>query len=225
MLTVEVLEGRRPVVDVPVTRVVEGFIGLSAIMELEALRQLIGGERDVSGVFLSVDPHHEAVLYSRLKASPAVAGVSITTAALESFRRTLGENLGLLVTFKRALRVGHRLRSGLQRRPHHAVGAAARPRELAGARLHPARDLRHPPRRADGLTFLAMPVGAAAGAGLAALTLLLYDNELIRIPLVIEPATFAWSMITVLVAAALSAALVRRRLDRLDLVAVLKTRE
>jgi putative ABC transport system permease protein len=56
-------------------------------------------------------------------------------------------------------------------------------------------------------------------------TLALLRNELYRIPFVIEPSTFGWSILTVVVASLLSGLMVRRRLDRLDLIAVLKTQE
>jgi putative ABC transport system permease protein len=52
-----------------------------------------------------------------------------------------------------------------------------------------------------------------------------FDTELFRVPLVIEPSTYGMAMSIALVATALSAALVRRRVDRLDLIEVLKTRE
>jgi putative ABC transport system permease protein len=52
-----------------------------------------------------------------------------------------------------------------------------------------------------------------------------YRSELFRLPLVIDSSTYAFAAIVVVLAATLSALVVRRRLDRLDLVAVLKTRE
>ena len=50
-------------------------------------------------------------------------------------------------------------------------------------------------------------------------------TELFRIPLVVHPSTFAFAATIVIVAAVLSGLLVRRKLDHLDLVAVLKSRE
>ena len=61
--------------------------------------------------------------------------------------------------------------------------------------------------------------------GLAGLTLALLNNELYRIPLIIEASTYGASVVTVVVASLLSGLLVRRRLGRLDLVGVLKTSE
>jgi putative ABC transport system permease protein len=51
------------------------------------------------------------------------------------------------------------------------------------------------------------------------------DNDMYRVPLIIEPSTYAFAALVVLVAAAVSSLLVRRRLDELDLIEVLKTKE
>ena len=75
------------------------------------------------------------------------------------------------------------------------------------------------------LTVAALPIGAVVGYGLGQLIMLGFNNEVYRLAFVVRPATVAWAWITVVAAARLSAWLVRRRIDRLDLVAVLKTRE
>jgi putative ABC transport system permease protein len=75
------------------------------------------------------------------------------------------------------------------------------------------------------VTLVAVPLGLLLGYGLAALTVVALETELYRFPLVVSTKTFALAAITVLVAAMISGLIARRRLDRLDLVAVLKTRE
>ena len=52
-----------------------------------------------------------------------------------------------------------------------------------------------------------------------------FTSDLYAIPLVLKPATFAFASLVVLGAAFASVMIVRRRLDRLDLVSVMKTRE
>jgi putative ABC transport system permease protein len=75
------------------------------------------------------------------------------------------------------------------------------------------------------LTVVALPLGAVIGYGLGGLIILGFNNEVYRLSFVTSPATIAWSFLVVIAAAVVSGLLVRRRLDRLDLVAVLKTRE
>jgi putative ABC transport system permease protein len=52
-----------------------------------------------------------------------------------------------------------------------------------------------------------------------------FNTELFRIPLVIEPSTYGLSVVIALAATILSALVVRHRVDHLDLIEVLKTRE
>jgi putative ABC transport system permease protein len=75
------------------------------------------------------------------------------------------------------------------------------------------------------MLLIAVPAGLLLGYGLAALTVRAFDTELYRFPLVISARTFAFAAATTIAAALVSGLVVRRKLDRLDLVAVLKTRE
>ena len=70
-----------------------------------------------------------------------------------------------------------------------------------------------------------LPLGAGMGALMAKGILATVENELYRIPLVITDQNIARASLILAIAAAFSGLVVRRRLDRLDLVAVLKTRE
>jgi putative ABC transport system permease protein len=75
------------------------------------------------------------------------------------------------------------------------------------------------------LTLLALPVGTLLGFGLTKLLAASADTEVYRFPIVVAPQAIAWSWLTVMAASLLSGMVVRRRLDRLDLVGVLKIRE
>jgi len=75
------------------------------------------------------------------------------------------------------------------------------------------------------LTLAAIPVGLLIGYGFASLASLAYNTELFRIPLIVNRSTFAFAATVVLIAALISGYIVRRRIDHLDLVGVLKTRE
>ena len=75
------------------------------------------------------------------------------------------------------------------------------------------------------LTLAAIPLGFLLGHGLSLYIVEGIQTDLFRIPMVSSPRTYAFSATVVLVAAAISALMVRRKLDRLDLVEVLKTKE
>lgn len=75
------------------------------------------------------------------------------------------------------------------------------------------------------LTALAIPLGWAIGVGFAAGILATLDLETYRIPLVITGRSYLLSAAVAAAAALLAALAVRRRIHRLDLIEVLKTRE
>jgi putative ABC transport system permease protein len=75
------------------------------------------------------------------------------------------------------------------------------------------------------LTLLAQPLGWALGYAFAWAMVQGFESELYRVPLVVERSVYAWASVVVLVSALLSGLIVRRRVDRLDLIEVLKTRE
>jgi putative ABC transport system permease protein len=72
------------------------------------------------------------------------------------------------------------------------------------------------------VTLLAIPLGLVLGYAFAALSVVALETETYRFPLVVDPSTYAFAVATVVAAALLSGLVVRRRLDRLDLLAVLK---
>ena len=74
-------------------------------------------------------------------------------------------------------------------------------------------------------TLAAIPLGFLIGHGLCAYIVENLETDLFRVPLILEPNTYAFAALTVLVSASVSALIVRHRLDHLDLIAVLKTKE
>jgi putative ABC transport system permease protein len=224
-VTVEVLEGARPERRVRVAALVEEYMGTSAYMEAGALHRLLREGPNLSGATLMVDPAAVDELYRRLKALPAVAAVSIKVAALEGFEETLAETMDVMIFFN--VLFACTIACGVVYNAAR-ISLSERARELASLRVIGF-------TRAEissillgelaALTLAALPVGLALGYAFARALVRAFETELYRFPLIITPRTYAWAVIVVLVAAALSGLIVRRKLDRLDLVAVLKTRE
>src|SRR6185312_14900397 len=110
MLTVEVLEGERPVRQAVVAQVVDDLIGTSAYMDIGALNRLMREGSTTSGAFLLVDALVADRLYSILKRTPAVSGVTVREAMLTSFRETIARSLtisvGALIGFACMISVG-----------------------------------------------------------------------------------------------------------------------
>jgi putative ABC transport system permease protein len=224
-ITMEILEERRRVLEIPVTGLVNEYIGVAAYMEIDALNRLMGEGAAVSGSYLAVDPPAMSAVASRLMESPRVAGVTFRLAAIESFRETMAETV-LIFAFISTLLAGS-IAFGIIYNSAR-IALSERGRELASLRVLGL-------TRAEisyillgelaVLTAAGIPLGFLIGRGLCWYLTVGLRSDFYRIPLVLEPATYAVAATVVLVSALISGLIVRRRLHHLDLVAVLKTRE
>jgi putative ABC transport system permease protein len=222
---VEVLEGVRPVADLPVGGLVDDTMGLSLYMDLDALHRLLREAETLSGAALQIDPSTEAVLSSELKRLPAVAGAGFKRAILQSFRETMAANMSLTIAinliFASVIAFGvvyNAARVSLSERSHELASL----RVLGFTRAEISMILLG---ELALLTLLALPIGALFGWGLSAAIAQSVQSEVYRFPLFVSRQAVAWSYLGIIGAAAISGLLVRRRLDTLDLIAVLKVRE
>ncbi|MCC5868186.1 MAG: ABC transporter permease [Gammaproteobacteria bacterium] len=224
-LQVEILEGDRPVRQLPVAGVVPEYIGMNAYMELTSLNRLMREGNAISGVYLKVDADERDRLFQRIKNMPRVAGVSIQREAVRSFEEDMAGTVLIftlvMTLLAMVIAVGVVYNSA-------RIALAERARELASMRVLGF-------RRAEIsyillgelalLTLLALPPGFLIGYGMTHMIATALGTELFRIPAVIAPSSFAFASCVVMAAAIGSALLIRRRLNRLDLIGVLKTRE
>ncbi len=224
-VTVEVLEGQRPTRRAVVSGLVDDFAGTSAWMRREALHDLMREGPVVSGAYLRIDPAHEAAAYRALKEAPAVAGVTLQKVAVKSFMDNFAENLLRMrlfnVAFASVIAIGVVYNSA-------RVSLSERSRELATLRV-----IGFTRAEVSGillgelgfLTAMAIPVGFLIGSGLCRFIATALETELYRIPFVLNPSTYAFAALVIAAAAILSSLIVRRGIDHLDLIAVLKSRE
>jgi len=224
-VVVEVLEGARPMRQVPVAAVVDEYLGLGAYMDRSALSRLLREDRLVTGAWLRIDPAHAQQLYARLKQIPAVAGAEVKATVRKVVQDSLDRAFEMFsrvsVGFAAEIVAGTIYNSA-------RIALAERGNELASLRVLGF-------RQREVVTILlgeqallvaaAVPLGLAIGYGLAAALVPVFDREMFRLPLVITKLTYAWATLAAIVAALLSGAIVARRIRGLDLVAVLKTRE
>jgi putative ABC transport system permease protein len=224
-VSLEVLEGERPVRRVPAAGLVDDSMGIAAYMEIGALHRLMREGGSLSGAYLEVDPAALDTLYRKLKALPAVAGVAVTEAAIRSFREVMAQNMEIMTTFNLVFAaiiafgvIYNAARISLSERSRELASLRVLGFTIAEISLILLGELAL-------LTLVAIPVGLLIGWALAAGVLASFQSEVYRIPLVITRQAVAWSALTTIAAATFSGLVVRRRLDRLDLVAVLKIRE
>jgi putative ABC transport system permease protein len=222
MLRVEVLSGDRPVIDVPVAGLVDDSMGLQAYMRLDALNRLVREGTTISGAAMTVDAAERAHFYQSVKAMPAVAGVALREMTLRNFRETMAQSMNLQIFFNVLFAgviafgvVYNSARVSLSERSHELASLRVLGFTRAEISLILLGELAM-------LTVAALPLGALIGYGLGALIMTGFSNEIYRLSYLVTARTVAWSFLIVIAAAVISGLMVRRRLDRLDLVAVLK---
>lgn len=224
-LTVEVLEGARPVVEVPLVAIVDEWLGLGAYMDARALNRLVGQQGTSSGAHLRIRSDDAEAFHARLKRMPVVAGVGLRGAMRQSLddmmERTFFFFSAILTLFSCVIIGGvvyNSARVALSERGNELASLAVLgfTRREVGVLLLGEQAL---------LTLVAIPVGLAIGYALCALLVPMFDRELFRLPLVLEAWSFVYPAVATVVAGCLSGLLVARRLVHLDLIAVLKTRE
>lgn len=224
-LTVEVLEGSRPELRIPVAGLVKEYIGVGAYMRLESLNRVMQEGHAISGAWLAVDAPRQADVIATLEETPRVAGTVERTAAIDNFYETAGQQL-LTFAFFNTLLAGS-IAFGVVYNSAR-IALSERSRELASLRVLGFRrgEVSYILLGELGiLTLLAIPLGFVIGRALCAYTIRGLQTDLFRIPLVVDPSTYSFAAAVVLVSALVSALIVRHRIDHLDLVAVLKTRE
>ena len=224
---VQVLEGRRPVETLTVADTYESYIGMFAYMDIDVLNRLMGDRPVTQYVNTWIDDGRQDELLATLKNLPAVSTVGIKAVAVSNFHETVAGSLMIFVGFFSAFSfaLGFGVTYNAQR-----IGLSERGRELATLRVLGF-------SRGDALYILlgetmllvciALPIGCLLGLGLTALFVNTsgFQTELMRIPVLIRPSTYGTALVVLLAASAASAIAMKRRVDRLDLISVLKTRE
>jgi putative ABC transport system permease protein len=224
-LQVEVLEGKRPTRTVRIVGLIDDMLGLNAYISLEALHPLLGEGRRISGALATVDRMQEGEFLRTSAQIPKIAGVQVRATVLrefeETFAATQNVTTALLGFFASVITVG--VVYNMAR-----ISLAESSREFASLRV-----LGFTRREIARIFFaeLAMIVtgsllpGVALGYGLAHFIAGRLPTEVYRLPIQIPGADLLRSVAIVAAAALATAIFVRRRLDRLDLIGVLKTRE
>jgi putative ABC transport system permease protein len=224
-LRVEVLEGRARTLELTVDATVREMMGLNAYMNREALNHALG-EGDLStGYMLAIERGREAGLLDASKALPRVAGAFSKASMLRNMQEISARNIRIMSTvltlFASIIAVGVVYNNA-------RIALAERTWELASLRV-----LGFTRSEVSGLLLgemaisiaIALPLGMALGDALVHMVADLLKSDQFFFPVVIRARTYAWAALAVLAAALVSALIVRRRIDRLDMVAALKTRD
>ncbi len=221
----EVQEGRRPHRSVPVFGLITDYSGLSAYMDIDALRRLMQEGDTISGAHLAIDANKWTEFVEGVKGVPRIANLGIKSALRDSFRQTTADSINLIqgIYFMFAVIVSFGVVYNSAR-----ISLSERSRDLATLRV-----VGFTNREVAGvmigellmLTLIALPIGLWIGGILANTIVQSASTETVRMPLILTHRTYATAILIVLLSAGVSFAVVSRRIRDLDLLGVLKARE
>lgn len=224
-VTVNFLEGRRSVAELPVSGLSVGYVGLGAAMSLAELGRATGEGPLISGADILLDEAEAGAFFAAATAAPKTGFLNVTDLTVSRFRATLAENIVLMVSVYVTLAAIIALGVVYS---FSRIALSEQGRELASLRVLGF-------TRAEVasvillelaiVVLLAQPLGWLIGYGIGRAMVAAFSSDLYRVPFVMGREVYATASLVVIAAAFLSAFAIRRRIDRLDLVAVLKTRE
>jgi putative ABC transport system permease protein len=225
LLTIEVLEGHQPVVQVPVVGTAKQDMGMNAYLQQASLNRLLKEGDAISGAYLKVDEQYQREVYRELKDMPRIAGVIEHESAIVAFYENVAKQI-LFYTFIITL-LGGSISFGVVYNSMR-IALSERGRELASLRVLGF-------NRGEVayillgemavLILVAIPIGLLFGYGLCAYMAYAFDTDLYRVPLVLGLRVYAFAALVVIISALLSALMIWRNIAQLDMVAVLKTKE
>ena len=224
-ITVEIREGDRRTRVAPVAGLTRQFVGVAAYMQLPALNRLAASGQAISGVYLMTDERFDSTLTRALQDRPRVSSILAQERTIQAFTESYERSM-LTFTFILSLFAGV-IAFGVVYNSAR-IALSERDRELASLRVLGF-------TRGEisyillgelaVLTLAAIPLGFLLGTALTAWVVQSLQTDLYQFPLVLGRRTFGVAALVVLIAAFISAFIIRRKLHRLDLVGVLKTRE
>jgi putative ABC transport system permease protein len=216
---------RRSTRRLPVAGVIQSFLGLAVYMDLNALNEMLDEAPVVSGVHMAIDDSQTKSLFKAIKGLPAVSSIALQGASLAKFRETLAKNLTIMTSVYVVLSII--IAFGVVYNSAR-IQLSERAREFASLRVlgFTKGEVSHVLLLELAMLVLtAIPLAWFIGYGFAWATVQGFESDLYSLPFIIKSDTYAISAFVVLAAATVSALLVRRRIDQLDMIKALKTRE
>ena len=224
-VAIEIREDRRRVITPRVVGFVDEPIGSSIYLDLETLDRYLGEPQTFTAVHLLVDPSQEPALYATLKRAPQALAVQNRRDAQRNFSSMADASMNFIrqveVIFSVIIAFGVVYNAA-------RIALAERSHELATLRIlgFSRREISWILLGEIGLcAAVAVPTGFVIGYGLSSWVVAAMSNERFRMPLIVQAGTYGFALVVFVTASLASALIVRRRLDHLDLIEVLKARE
>ncbi|HSD89146.1 MAG TPA: FtsX-like permease family protein [Kofleriaceae bacterium] len=224
-IDVDLLEGDFSSRRLPVAGVVDEPFGLLMYARADWLSNVLREEPRVSTILLRVDALKSEAVRAQLKEVPAVLGVTSTDHLIRRYREQMGESMlvmALILTLSAAaIAIGVVYNNA-------RVALSMRSRDLATLRVLGYTRVEISSILLGELTLQVLagvPLGLWLGTLWSRALAASIDPETIRFSVHISDRTYVEAAVIAILSGLVSALLVRRKLDRLDLVGVLKSSE
>ena len=225
VLNVDIREGRQPEVQIVVAAISESLLGSPAFMEIGALNRALDEPGRVSGAYLSVSDGNEAAVHAALRDMPRVVGVSLRREARAAFEVIMDQGAGsarfIMGLMAFAITFGIIYNAA-------RVARDERARDLASLRVlgfHRGETAFVLLGELAIVTLAALPIGLLVGRFMSHMIAAGFSTDLYQIPVVFAPRAQGMAIAIVVGAALASGWLVKRDIDRTDIITSLKTRE
>lgn len=225
LITIETLEGSKTIRQVEVVGLAKQYLGVMGYMDLSALNRLMNEGDAISGAYLVTDSRYRDKLFRSFVEMPRVSEIVIRKNEISNMYDVMAKAM-LFFTFIASL-MACSIAFGVVYNSAR-ISLSERSRELSSLRVlgYTRGEIAYILLGELGLiTLVAIPFGFIIGYWICAYIAQALDNDLFRVPMIIEANTYAQAAAVVLASALISGLIVRRKLDHLDLVEVLKTRE
>ena len=225
LLTVEVREGRQPILMIPVIGVAETLLGSPTYMDMAWLNRYLGEPLRISGAYLSLDSLKSDAVYQSIKEMPAVVGMTLKRDSQAAFATLMDTGAGAM-RYIMAMIAGV-ITFGIVYNAAR-IAYAERERDLASLRVigftkgETAFVLLG---ELALVTLVALPLGGVLGYYLSMGISKGFSTDIYQIPATFSAESYGAASLSVLIAAIASGWLVKRDIDRVDMVAALKSKE
>ncbi|MDX1780037.1 MAG: FtsX-like permease family protein [Thalassovita sp.] len=221
----EIRDRRRPVLRLPVIGTAQTLTGAPAFMEIGALNRALNEPQQVSGAYLTIDADYTEQIFEQIKNMPRIAGASLKQDVRDALIEIMNTGPGSMrfITLAVAAVITFGIVYNAAR-----IAFAERIRDLASLQVMGFNSGETSFVLLGELavvTLAALPLGSLLGYALTYLMVKGFSTDLYQIPAIFSPQSHGTAIAAVIVAAAVSGWLVKRDLDRADLVEALKTRE
>ncbi|MEO6079430.1 MAG: FtsX-like permease family protein [Steroidobacteraceae bacterium] len=222
---IQATDGHRATADLPVVAIVRPYLAASSYIDLDSLNRMLREPGRVTAAHLLIDSRQRAAFSARVKQLPRIVSVSFLENARASMSKLLNEGSGffsgLFILFSSLMAAGVAFSAA-------RVTLAEQERDLATLRV-----LGFGRREASyvllaeigALLLVALPIGVVIGAGMSRWLMSQFQTDLFTFPYVTSALAYAKPALFVAAAVMTATLLVRRGVDRLDLVGVLKSRD